>query len=344
MRFSAPAHSPRMNLPVNTLSLPLALLRLVFIAMLGLAASLASAQTYPSRPIVFVSPFTPGSGSDLTARAIAPAVGEALGQKLVVENRAGAGGSVGARAVAKARPDGYTLLLASISFSVLPSLMQLDFDPVKDFEAITLLGMQPFLLAVPPSLPVNSIAELVALAKSKPGELNYATGGTGSIGHLQWELLKMERNVDVAHIPFRGTPEAMAELMSGRVHMSLVAFPTGLPQAKAGKVKALAVTGEKRAPELPDLPTMAEAGFPSMGDSVWYAVLAPAGTPKDIIARLNAAFEAALAAPGAVELLMKAGTTPKRSTPDEAAAYVRTQVSKWAKVAAHARIRPDAQK
>jgi tripartite-type tricarboxylate transporter receptor subunit TctC len=323
----------------------LVLSALLYAAALGLPAGGAFAQGFPSRPVTLVSPFPAGSGSDLTARAVAPALAEALGQPVVVDNKPGAGGSIGANFVAKARPDGTTLFLASLSFSVLPSLMELPFDPAKDFEAVTLLGLQGLALVVPPNLPANSMAELVALAKASPGKLNYASAGVGSIGHLTGELLKSERGLDIVHVPFKGTPEAMTAIITGEVQMSLVSMPAAEPQIKAGKVKALGVTGERREPGLPQVPTMAEAGFPSMGDSVWYAVLVPAGTSREVVAQLNAAFRKALTQPATVERLASAAkTSATTSSPEEATAYVRAQIAKWSGVARHAGIRMQAAK
>lgn len=303
--------------------------------------SAAHAQGFPQRPITLVSSFPAGSGNDLVGRAVAPALSDILKQPVLVDNRPGAGGAIGAQYVARAKPDGYTLYLASLSFSILPSLMDVSFDPVRDFEAVILLGDQGMVLVVPASLPVKSMNDLVALAKAKPGQLNYASAGTGSIGHLVGELLKEERGVDIVHVPFKGTPEALTATITGDVQMSLVAMPAAEPQIKAGKVKALAVTGKKRFSGLPDVPTMAEAGYPSLGDSVWYAVLAPAGTPKEIVAQLNAALRQAVANPATVErLTQSAKAEPAVSTPQEAAAYVRAQVAKWNGVAAHAGLKP----
>ncbi|VTU32759.1 Argininosuccinate lyase [Variovorax sp. SRS16] len=321
--------------------------RKLFLAALATAAFAlcggAAAQGFPSaRPVTLVSPFPAGSGSDLAARAVAPGLSDALGQSVVVENRAGAGGSIGAQYVAKSKPDGYTLFLASLSFSVLPSLMELGFDPARDFEAVTLMGEQSMAFVVPPSLPANSMAELVALAKARPGKLNYASAGIGSIGHLTGELLKNERALDIVHVPFKGTPEAMTAIMTDDVQMGLIAMPTVEPQIKAGKVKALGVTGRKRYPGLPDVPTLAEAGFPSMSDSVWYAVLAPAGTPPEVIARLNAAFRQALTQPDTVQRLDRSAKTEAAfSTPQEATAYVRAQLVKWNGVASKAGLKPE---
>jgi len=315
------------------------------LAVLAAAAFLfahgVQAQTWPARAVTLVSPFPAGSGSDLTARAVAPGLSEVLGQPVVVENRPGAGGAIGAQSVARARPDGYTLFLASLSFSVLPSLMELGFDPVKDFEAVTLMGSQPMAFVVPPNLPANSMAELVVLAKSRAGKMNYASAGVGSIGHLAGELLKIERSLDIVHVPFKGTPDVLTAIMTGDVQMGLVAMPAAEPQIKAGKVKAIAVTGTKRHGGLPDVPTLVESGFPSLSDSVWYAILVPAGTPREVVTQLNGAFRQALARPATIERLEgPAKTTPAFSTSQEATDYVRGQVAKWNRVATQAGLKP----
>lgn len=306
----------------------------------GVSQAQAQAQAYPTRPVTLVSPFPAGSGNDLVARALAPTLGDALGQPVVVDNRAGAGGAIGAQSVAKARPDGHTLFLASLSFSVLPSLQELAFDPAKDFEAVTLLGSQPMAYVVPPDLPARSMADLVAWARAQPGKLNYASAGVGSIGHLTGELLKSEHGLDIVHVPFKGTPAALAAIMAGEVQMSLVAMPAAEPQIKAGKVKALGVTGSQRHAGLPEIPTMAESGFPSMGDSVWYAVLVPAGTPPDVLAKLNGALQQALARQETVERLKGARLLPQLSTQQQATAHVRAQLAKWGGVAAKAGLKP----
>ncbi len=323
--------------------------RKAFLAVLSLAmfsvAAQVDAQTFPSRAVTLVSPFPAGSGSDLTARAVMPGLSEALGQPVVVENRPGAGGAIGAQYVARAKPDGYTLFLASLSFSVLPSLMELGFDPVRDFEAVTLMGMQGMAFVVPPALPVNSMAELAALAKSRPGNFNYASAGNGSIGHLAGELFKNERGIDIVHVPFKGTPEALTAIMMGEVQMGLISMPAVEAQIKAGKVKALAVTGTKRYAGLPDVPTLAESGLASLSDSVWYAVLVPAGTPREVINQLNAAFRTALGKPATIERMEgPAKTSPAVSTPQEATAYVRAQIAKWNAVATRAGLKPSSAK
>lgn len=323
--------------------------RRFLLAAMAAAVSFAGAThaqaPYPSRPVTLVSPFPAGSGNDLVARAIQPALGEALGQPIVVENRPGAGGAIGAQSVARARPDGYTLFLASLSFSILPSIQELGFDPAKDFEAVTLMGEQPMVYVVPATLPVKTMADFVALARSQPGKLNYASAGIGSIGHLTGEVLKAERGVDIVHIPFKGTPEALVAVMNNEAQVGLITVPAAEPQIRAGKVKAIAMTGAKRFPGLPDVPTFAESGFPSLSDSVWYAVLVPAGTPREIVNRLNAAFRKAIAMPATVERLEgPAKTSPAISTPQEATAYVRAQLAKWSGVAAKAGLKPQAPK
>jgi tripartite-type tricarboxylate transporter receptor subunit TctC len=304
-------------------------------------ASAAWADAYPSRPVTLVSPFTPGSGSDLTARALAPFLKDTLGQSVIVENRPGAGGALGARQVAKAQPDGYTLLLGSVSFSTLPAVKDAGYDPVGDYETVALLGVQQMALLATPSLDATAIADIVKLAKAKPGDLNYGSAGVGSIGQLQMELLKLKTGADIVHIPYSGTPQVLSELVTGRVQMGIVAVPTALSFIKAGKVKALAVEGERRAPELPDVPTMDEAGFPELRDGVWYIIMAPKGTPKPVIAKLNQALRQALANPAAVEALHRVGIVPSGgSTPGQAASYLKEQVAKWIKVVKDANIQP----
>jgi tripartite-type tricarboxylate transporter receptor subunit TctC len=323
--------------------------RKTFLAALVAAfcfASAAQAQpAFPNRTITLVSSFPAGSGNDLTARAIAPGLAEVLGQPVIVDNKPGAGGAIGAQYVARAKPDGYVLYLASLSFSILPNIQELSFDPAKDFVAVSLVGEQPMVFVVPASFPADSMNALVALAKSKPRGLNYASAGVGSIGHLTGELLNTERGIDIVHVPFKGTPEALTAIISGEVQMGLITVPAAEPQIKAGKVKPIAVTGVKRYPGLPQVPTLVEAGFPSLSDSVWYAVLAPAATPPEIVAKLNAALRQAIAQPATIERLEgPAKTSPRSSTPQEATSHVRAQLAKWNAVAAKAGLKPPAAK
>lgn len=315
-------------------------LRGAVVASLAVAATALLAQDYPSRPITLVSPFPAGSGSDQTARAIAPALRDALGQPVVVDNRPGAGGAIGARSVARSAPDGYTLLLGSASFSVLPSVTDAGYDAINDFEPIILMGTQPMALVVPPDLPVKSLRELVDMAKAKPGVLNYSSAGIGSLGHLQWELLQQKSGTRIVHVPFNGTPQALAEVMSGRVQGSIVALPVALSHIRAGTVKALGVQGEARAAAVPDVPTMAEAGFPDLGDAVWYIVMAPKGTPRPIIDRLNTAMKQALAVQATKDALGRANVVPTTSTAEQANTYLKAQVTKWATVVKEAGIQP----
>lgn len=305
-------------------------------AMLGIVAAGALAQSYPSKPISIVVPFAPGSGSDSTARAIAQEMGPVLGQPVIVENRTGAGGTVGAGVVARSAPDGYTILLSSISNSVTASTMKLPYDFVTSFADVTMVGTQPYVLVVPLSLPADSLRNLIALAKLRPGEFNFGTVGIGSLGHLQWESVKAGHGVDIVHIPYKGTSDALVDMVAGRVHMLLIPLPAGLPQVKAGKVRALAVSGNQRVPALPDVPTTQEAGFPELKDSVWYAFLVPAGTPDNIVRKINAAYAKILTKPEVMSQLSKLGIDAKSSTPEETTAFIKAQVEKWRIIVASA--------
>ena len=303
-------------------------------------------QKWPERPLRVVVPFTPGSGTDAVARIVTERLGAQVGQTFVVENRPGAGGTIGMAVVSKANPDGYTILVHSSSYTVTPTTYpNAPYDTLRDFSGITPLANLPNVLIIAPSKGLRSVKDLVAAAKSKPGTLTYASAGAGSATQLNAERFRLGAGFEGVHVPFKGTPEALTAIMSGEVQMSLVSMPAAEPQIKAGKVKALGVTGESRHPALPEVPTMAEAGFPSMGDSVWYAVLVPAGTPRDVIARLNAAFHKALVLPATVERMTgSAKTVPATSTPEQASAYVRSQVAKWNAIARQAGVKAQASK
>ncbi|MES3001458.1 MAG: tripartite tricarboxylate transporter substrate-binding protein, partial [Pseudomonadota bacterium] len=279
-----------------------------------LLATGAFGQSYPSRAITMVSAFPAGSGADLAARAITPALAEVLGQTVIVDNRAGAGGAIGARSVAKAAPDGYTLFAASISFAMMAAMTEPGFDALKDFEPIMVMGTQQLFFVVQPSLPVSTLKEFVDYARSRPGQLNYGTGGVGSMGHLQMEVFKRDSGTNLVHVPYKGTPEAMSDLIGGRVQLVIVPAPVALPQIKAGKLKALSVQGNVRDPALPEVPTTAQAGYPNAGDGGWYIVMAPGGTPREVVTKLNAALRAALAKPRTAELLAGAGLVAETST------------------------------
>src|SRR6202171_5945928 len=263
--------------------------RALFIGALAFAASQASAQNYPSRSITVVVPFPAGGSADTLARLIGAQLSESLGQAVVVENKPGAGGNLGTDAVAKAAPDGYTLLLTPSSIAIAPALYaKLPFDPIKDFAPVTLVGSIPMVVVVYPEFPPKTLLELIALAKAKPGEISYASAGNGSTNHLAVELFKIKTGIDMLHVPYRGNPLAVVDVIAGRVPVFFDFVLTGLPHVREGKVRALAVTGAHRPPVLPDVPTVAEAGVPGFEASTWFGVYAPAGTKPAIVQKLNA--------------------------------------------------------
>ena len=310
--------------------------------MACLATSVAAQEKYPSRPIRLVVPFAPGGGADISARTIAQKLTERFGQQVVADNRPGAGGNIGAELVLKAPPDGYTLLLVSSSYGANPALYKLNFDPVTAFEPITLVSQQPFIAVVHPSLPVKSIKELVALAKSRPGELAFASSGAGGIQHLALEYFKSAAGVDILHVPYKGGATAHTDLMAGNVHMTFGTILSTLNMVQRQKVRALAVTTAQRTSALPDTPTMIEAGIPGFVVSGWYAVLAPSKTPQAITALLNREIVALLQAPDVKDRLAKEGSTVVASTPEGLTEHLRSEISKWEKVTRIAGIRLDA--
>ena len=310
---------------------------------LVLAAGTAFAQEkYPTRAVRLIVPFPPGGGADISARAIAAKLTERFGQQVVVENRPGAGGNIGTDAASKAPPDGYTLLLVSSSYGANPSLYKLSFDPVNGFEPITLVSQQPFILVVHPSLPARSVKELVALAKSQPGSLNYASSGAGGIVHLGTEYFKSMAGVDIVHIPYKGGNTAHNDLVAGFVQVYFGTILSTLPVVKSGKLRALGVSTEKRNTALPAVPTVAEAGVPGFSFSGWYAVLAPAKTPNRITSALNREIVALLQAPDLKDRLAAEGSTVAASTPEELRSHLQRDIAKWQKVVKAANIRLDA--
>jgi tripartite-type tricarboxylate transporter receptor subunit TctC len=309
----------------------------------GISAWSASAQDkYPSRAIRLIVPFAPGGGADISARTIAAKLTERFGQQVIADNRPGAGGNVGVEIAAKAPPDGYTLLLVSSSYGANPSLYKLSFDPVNGFEPITLVSQQPFILVVHPSLPARSVKELIALAKAKPGSLNYASSGAGGIVHLGTEYFKSVAGIDMVHIPYKGGNTAHNDIVAGFVQVYFGTILSTLPVVKSGKVRALAVSTDKRNAALPDVPTVAEAGLPGFSFGGWYAVLAPAKTPKEITALLNREIVALLQAPDVKERLAAEGSTVVASTPEQLRQHLQRDIAKWQKVVKAANIRLDA--
>jgi tripartite-type tricarboxylate transporter receptor subunit TctC len=307
-----------------------------------IAPQVGAQERYPAKTVRLVVPFAPGGGADISARTIAQKLTERLGQQFVVDNRPGGGGNLGTEQVAKASPDGYTLLLVSSSYGANPSLYKLTFDPVAGFEPITLVSQQPFIAVVHPSLPVKSIRELVALARARPGELAFASSGAGGIQHLALEYFKSAAGVDILHVPYKGGATAHTDLMAGNVQMTFGTILSTLNMVQTGKLRALAVTTAQRTAALPDTPTMIQAGIPGFVVTGWYAVLAPARTPKPITTLLNREIVASLQAPDVKERLAKEGSTVVASTPAALTEHLRSEIAKWERVTRSAGIRLDA--
>ena len=312
--------------------------RLAACATLALAVLTASvpadAQGYPNRPVKLVVPFPPGGPLDIVGRAIAQKLTEAWAQSVVVDNRPGAGGNIGAEIVAKSPPDGYTVLMGALStHAVNPSLYaKMPYDAVKDFAPITLVAVTPNVLVVNAALPVNSAREFVAYAKANPGKLAFGSGSNGSAGHLAGELFKVETGTDVIHVPYKGGAPATQALLAGDTQFMFDNLANATPQVKAGKFKALAVTTAERSKLAPELPTMAEAGFAGFDISTWFGLLAPAGTPKDVIARWNAEVTRILNSPEMRERLTAQGAEPAPTTPEQFAAFIQSEIPKYARI------------
>ena len=305
----------------------------VAIALCGLAALGASAQSYPSKPIRMIVPYAAGGGVDIMARIISPRLSDSLGQQVVVDNRAGGGAIIGTDLVAKSAPDGYTMLMANPAHAANPALnSKLPYDTVKNFSAVGVIATSSSMLVVHPSLPVKSVRELVALAKSKPGQLNYASGGIGSAIYLSMELFKSIVGVDIVHIAYKGAAPALAEVIGGQVPMMFATTPSALPHVNAGRLRVLAVGSAKRHALLPNVPTIAESGYPEFENTDWYGVLVPAGTPANIIARLNADINSALALPDIKERIAGLGAEVGGGTPEQLDNRIKTEVQRWSKV------------
>ena len=294
----------------------------------------AQADTFPSRTVKLVVPFPPGGPLDATGRAIAQKLTEAWGQSVIVENKPGAGGNIGADYVAKSAPDGYTVVMGALStHAVNPSLYpKMPFDAQRDFAPITLVAITPNVLVVNPSLPVHSVKELIAYAKANPGKLSFGSGSIGSAGHLAGELFKVDAGVDMVHVPYKGAAPAMQGLLAGDTQLMFDNLASAMSQVKAGKLRALAVTSAERSKLVSDLPTMAEAGVPGFDISTWYGLLAPAGTPPDVIAKWNADVTKILSAPDMRERLAAQGAEAAPDTPAEFAKFIDGELVKYAKI------------
>jgi tripartite-type tricarboxylate transporter receptor subunit TctC len=301
-----------------------------------------SQATYPVKPVRMVVPFAPGGPNDTIARILGQQLGESLGQQIVVDNRPGGGGSIGTDAVAKAAPDGYTLLSGGMGSLVLnPLLGKVPYDTVRDFAPIILMATAPSVLAVHPSLPVKSLSDLVSMARASPGKLNYASGGSGSTTHLQGALLGVMTGVNVVHVPYKGTAPSLTALLGGEVQFSFLGIPTALPHVRSGKLRVLAVSGKSRSSQLPDAPTVSEAGAPGYDVNPWYGVLAPAGTPRAIVARLNSDMAKIVRTPETRDKFAAQGAEPMTTTPEEYAATIRSDIALWTKMVKELGLRSD---
>lgn len=307
--------------------------------LVAIFSSLGSAQTWPARPVRIIVPFAPGGGVDTVSRLLAQKLNEQTGGAFVVENRAGGGGLVGADLVAKAAPDGYTLLTSAPEFSINPSVKKkMPFDALKDFVFVSQLTSGQFLLAAHPSVPVKSVRELIALAKQRPDRLNYGSSGTGSINHLAGELLQSMTGIRWGHVPFKGSGPNLIGLMGGEIDFSFGSTTSLVDQARAGRVRGIAVTGSQRYAELPNVPTIAESGVPGYNVTGWYGLYAPVATPIEIVRKLHSETVRGFSSPEMRERLIKAGNDPVVSTPEAFDAFVRVEIAKWAKVVKDARL------
>jgi tripartite-type tricarboxylate transporter receptor subunit TctC len=317
--------------------MPITLARAALIAaaasMLAPALPAAASDDYPKRELRLVVPFPPGGGADILARTIMPKVAEVLGKPIVIDNRQGAGGNVGAEVVARSAPDGYTLLYGTNgTHAINPSLYRnLRFDPAKDFAPVSQMTTIAAMLIVNPQLPVNSVGELIAYARANPGKVNFASAGNGTTSHLAGELFKTMAGIDIVHVPYRGGALAVTDLMSGQVQMMIDVMPNAYPLAKDGRARGLAVSTATRYPGAPEYPTIAESGLPGFEASAWDGIFVPAGTPAPIVAKLNAAVRQALEDPQIAEALRARGAQPSPSSPDAFARHIERSAERWAR-------------
>jgi len=309
------------------------------IAGLALVATSALAQ-FPSKPIVIVVGFEPGGGTDTTARIAGPVLGEQVGQQIIVENRTGAGGNIAVDYVAKAAPDGYTIVLANVgALAVNPHLLKTPYDPLRDLTPITMAAVFANVLVVQPNLPISTVADFVKMAKEKPGTVTYASSGIGGAGHLSGELLKVMAKIDLVHVPYKGGGPAMQGFLGGQVNSFFATPVSSISQIRAGRAKAIATTGSKRAALMPDVPTIAESGYPGYEALNWYGFLGPKGMSKDLVDRLNRELVKALAHPQVVAAMHKTGVEPQSSTSEEFASYIKREYDTWGKVVKEAGIK-----
>ena len=324
---------------MRTTDMPIRVI-LLFGAVFGLSPAVA--QTYPAKPIRVIAPFPPGGGTDLMARTMAQKLTEVWGQQVVVDNRPGAGGMLGTDIAARAAPDGYTLLVNSSSALVIgPNLVRKPlYDPLRDLAPVILIGSAPNVLVVHPSVPARSVKELITLAKRKPGEINYASNGSGTLSHLTGELFKLQAQINMVHVAYKGGPPAVIDLVAGHISALFAAFPTVSGQVRAGKLRALAVSSSIRASAAPDLPTVAET-LPGFESSQWWGMFAPAAVPADIVTKLNAEMQKVLGYGDVKERLASEAAEPIGGSPRDCAAFLKTDYEKWRKVVSQTGIRAD---
>ena len=315
------------------------LLCLFFIA--ALAPFSAAAQSYPTRTVRLIVPFPPGGSNDVVGRMIAAQLSTRLDKAVIVENQGGAGGLIGTEMAARAAPDGYTLLLISVAYAFNPAIYKLPYDPATAFAPVAMLGSGPVVIAVTSKLPVGSVRELVALAKEKPGELNYATAGVGSFQHLASELFKLQAGVNIVHVPFKGGGPAMMDVIAGNTQIAIGSLVQMLPQIKGGRLKALGVGSANRIPALPDLPTISETGVPGYEVTNWWGIVVPAATPRPIVERLNKELSAIVASPETRKRFETEGAEPLSMSPEEFSRFIAAETTKWGRVVKEAGIRAE---
>jgi len=315
-------------------------LRSIVCALAGLlAASLACAQNYPAKPIRMIVPFAPGGNTDIIARVFTPKMAENLGQQIVVENRGGAGSVIGTEVVARAAPDGYVLLVVSAAHTINPAMIRkLPYDSVRDFAFISLIADVPTAFVVHPSLPAKTVGEFIAIARARPGAINYSTAGSGTVGHLAAELLSSMAKIKLVHVPYKGSGPSLVDLVAGHVQMQLSSMPAVIQYVQSGRLRMIAQTGKQRSAAAPAVPTMEEAGLPGFVVSSGFGLMAPAGTPRSIIDQLHAALTKALNDPRVKDNLARQGAEVVASTPDDYDQFNRAEIAKWIKVVAEAGI------
>lgn len=313
----------------------------VFTLVQGMDAPAAFAAEYPTRPIRLIVPFPPGGGNDILARAVGQRLSPIIGQQIIIDNRGGAGGQLGAELAAKADPDGYTLFLGSIgNLTFLPVLQaRLPYDPVRDFAPVTLLATSAFILVINPEVPAKSLKEFIALAKAKPGKLNYGSAGSGSSLHMTAELFKLETRLDITHVPYKGTSPALIDLLANQVQMMFSTMPTMVPHVKSGKLRALGVSSTTRAEALPDVPTVAEAGVPGFDVLNWQGIVVPKKTPDAIVQKLSRALLTTLKSPEMIKALANQGLEAAGGAPEKFGSLIKSEIEKYAKVAKEAKLR-----